>query len=140
MKILHIVLLTIICVISSSYSYGISQKEINMLNNIQNDYTDCAAYYHISSQCFLEKKDKTLQNDLKNSATIAMYTAMEIGAYIGMTEDAIKSRLEMSSETMNDLIKSNCINISSLLKRYTKNCKSIVENYNYVIKNLKPKQ
>jgi hypothetical protein len=53
--------------------------------------------------------------------------AREIGVSLGMTEDAMSSRMVNEMTTMN-LINNDCINVSSLLRRHAARCKQVVEN------------
>jgi len=54
--------------------------------------------------------------------------SIDVGSGIGMTTDAMLSRLEIQINQQKELIKNNCVNISSLFSRHSDRCKRVVEN------------
>jgi hypothetical protein len=58
----------------------------------------------------------------------ALKDATSIGRSIGMTQDAMASRLSNEMTMMKTLTNSDCVNASSLLNRYAIRCKQVLEN------------
>ena len=113
---------------------GISDRERQALNNTQHEMTTCAAYYEIVRRCAINRGRPNENTDAKviqnaNAATKRLFKdAGELGSSLGMTEDAMYSRTVNEMATMMDLVNNDCINISSLLRRYGLRWKQVVEN------------
>jgi hypothetical protein len=99
---------------------------LKKLNNLHAEMCTCVAYYKIVQKC--------LGDDPKHRATVAGYgvasnrlleMSFALADTIGLTNDAAQSRLTMAAQDMMQLMEKNCINISSLLSRYTERCLEI---------------
>ncbi|MCK6442809.1 hypothetical protein [Elstera cyanobacteriorum] len=112
----------------SNPSFGEEDKNLIIMKNLQSEYANCAAYYHISSLCFSSEKDRKLRENLEGLSEISIKRAILIGKKINMSSDAISSRLELSINNINDIMNNNCINISSILLRYGEKCKLSIDN------------
>jgi hypothetical protein len=53
--------------------------------------------------------------------------AFEVGDNIGMTSDAMASRLKMAIETQNELTEGKCANLAPLTSKYFSRCKAVAE-------------
>jgi len=58
---------------------------------------------------------------------------MKIGTSIGMTQDAMASRIRNEMTSMRTLMNEDCINVSSLLSRHAMRCKQVAENPDSVL-------
>ena len=61
-------------------------------------------------------------------AEVMLMLAMQIGDSIGMTTDAMMSRVKIESSSMQSLMRNDCVNFSSILERYALRCKHLIEN------------
>ena len=94
--------------------------------------TTCAVYYGVVRQCIRNRgrpneDGKTIQTT-DGVIDRLVKEARSIGTSLGMTEDAMSSRMVNDMTTMKTWINNDCINISSLLRRYAERCKQVVEN------------
>lgn len=111
------------------------------LNNFQQEVTECGVYFGLMAQC-AKNRDRSspseahrsrLAEDLAASERLANQLAVLVGLRIGLTEDAMVSRVDMSLADQKGLINANCMNSSSLIKRYALRCKKVLENADAVI-------
>ncbi len=122
----NILLLAAIALISiNSQSFGqISSDDhaISVLNNAQQEMVICVAYYKTVSICIANRGDhKTSQTYTKMAENLLVYSAV-IAIEIGLSQDAVISRNKIASEHMYNLMKGQCINISSAISRYGTSC------------------
>ena len=120
-------------VIGSAFARDeISDRERQALNNTQHEMTTCAAFYGLMKQCIVHRARPSEDGKIIQNADAAIERlvndAREIGSSLGTTEDAMYSRMVNDMTTMKDLVKNDCINISSLLRRYANRCEQVVEN------------
>jgi len=122
-----ITLMFIIAVSTTAQADSERDKNIKALNNLQHEMTTCVAFYAISRECMFKKDDPDTDKIDKITKTLSSHF-VEIGVGIGLSQDAITSRLHMEMDKMTELLNKNCMNISSLLDRYALRCKKITEN------------
>jgi 2-keto-4-pentenoate hydratase len=109
-----------------------SNREQQALNEVQYEMTTCAAFNMFARQCFINRG--RINEDAKaiQLATTSMQRllddAQRIGRSIGMTEDAMASRLNIEAKAMMTLAKNDCVNFSSLLARYGRRCKQVMDD------------
>jgi hypothetical protein len=106
----------------------LSGKEVTAWNNVQEEITQCAAFWQFFRACTPEG---VKNEDAEQAERIAKYfsdLAVDIGVKIGMTQDAMVSRLKMVMEDQAKLTKGKCVNFSSLGARYTARCKALGEH------------
>jgi len=103
----------------------LSERETQAWNNVQEELTACAAYWNVAKTCAPEdaKADELRQVDriIDHMNTLAL----KVGSRIGMTQDAMVSRLKMAIEDQAKLIQGKCVNFSSLMVRHLDRCKSL---------------
>jgi hypothetical protein len=123
--------LTFVLAIDST-SAQISDRERQALNNTQHEMTTCAVYYAMVRQCLLNRarpnEDGKLIQDTDGSIDRLVKDATRLGSSLGMTKDAMGSRMVNDRAMMRELINNDCINVSSLLRRYAARCKQVAEN------------
>ena len=105
-----------------------SDKEKTAWNNVQQEITTCAAFLSFGRACAPE--DATPELAARLSKTIDYFTAMatEVGNRIGMTQDAMQSRLKMELDDQSKLLRGSCVNYSSLMERHINRCKFVGEH------------
>jgi hypothetical protein len=114
-----------------------SQRERQALNNLQHEMTTCVAYFAITRQCVLNRNRPEEDAQLVQQASAAydrlLKEAISIGNVIGITPDAMVSRLHNQTTIMKALINDDCINVASLLSRHGMRCKQVAENPDSVL-------
>jgi len=93
----------------------------------------CYAYYNLMGQC-IGNQDPALAQQSNKTAGHLIGVLHPLGRGIGMTDDAMKSRLLLEIKQMQGEINDNCINVSSLLARHAMRCKQVVENGDSILK------
>jgi hypothetical protein len=109
-------------------STKLSGKEIAAWQDVQDEITQCAAFWQILRACV---PDGAKAEEVRQGDRVAKYfsdLAVEIGMKIGMTQDAMVSGLKMAIEDQAKLTEGNCVNFSSLAVRYTTRCKILGEH------------
>jgi hypothetical protein len=98
-----------------------------------NDASTCLAYYTILEACVVRTGDASLAAKIAQTREHLIGFAFELGNAIGMTEDAMLSRLAFEQEQMQTMIRNDCVNMSSLFQRHTTRCKQVVEEGDSVL-------
>jgi TonB family protein len=120
-----------VCLVSGSAS---AQDDVQRqaLNNLQGEMTKCAAYYAIGNECLRLRERPQEDAQLIQVGAAAKdrlsKQAVEIGIAVGITPDAILSRLSNEITSMKALINNSCINMASLLSRHAVRCKRVTED------------
>lgn len=111
---------------TSSLAQTAEEAEV-ALNNVHHEMVRCIGYNTIVASC-LRKRDGALADKYDKLAEHLLVLSNQIGQSIGMTEDAMNSRMTLEWSEMDKLIEHNCTNISSLTSRYAYRCKQVIEN------------
>jgi hypothetical protein len=105
-------------------SEELSERAVTAWNNVQQEITYCAAFWQIFRAC---APAAAKADEVQQAERVAKYfsdLAFVIGTKIGMTQDAMMSRLKMAMEDQSKLTEGKiCVNFSSLAVRYTARCK-----------------
>jgi hypothetical protein len=94
--------------------------------NIHQDMTTCIAFFRIVNRCLAKNSQYA-----KTAATYAkarddlLYKSILLGAQLGISEEEAKFRLGMATDEMMQLIKSNCVNLTSLLGKHLEKCTAV---------------
>jgi hypothetical protein len=102
--------------------------QLQVLNNLQQDYVECTAYFFLLSGALQKKGEADLADEYQQSLTLTMSKANQLGGSIGISENATSARLEMAMELMRGKINDNFNNMSILLNEHRKPCKQIVDS------------
>jgi hypothetical protein len=104
-----------------------SDKEIAAWNSVQEELTNCTAFWQRVKAC--AREDTTKEQLEQADRAIKLFTdlAFEVGDNIGMTSDAMASRLKMATENQNDLTEGKCGNLAPLMSKYFNRCKAVAE-------------
>jgi hypothetical protein len=107
---------------------SLSDKEKTAWNNVQQELTKCVVFFQFGKTCAPD--DATPESVARVSKMIDYFDAMaiEVGNRIGMTEDAMQSRLKMELDEQNKLLQGSCVNYPSLMERHIKQCKIVGEH------------
>ena len=104
------------------------QKTIRALNNLHDEMLACIAYYTIGHACTKDQLPPEITDRTAVAIKALREGSYEIGQMLGMTDDAMTSRLKMRADEMRRLTNESCINFSSLLSRYADRCKLVVQS------------
>jgi hypothetical protein len=107
-------------------------RETAALNNLQHEMSRCIAYQMIVAEC-VTARDPNLAAEYDKVAKHLFEFAFRVGSTIGMTEDAMTSRVVIERIEMQNLIQNDCVNISSLYSRHALRCKEVVEDGDSVL-------
>jgi hypothetical protein len=128
--------LWIAAVSSASPQVPLQQSERQALNNLQHEMTTCVVFYGIIRQCLINRgrsEDAQVIQQTTAAGDQVLKDAMKIGTSIGMTQDAMASRIRNEMTSMRTLMNEDCINVSSLLSRHAMRCKQVAENPDSVL-------
>jgi hypothetical protein len=104
------------------------QAQLRAMNAEQGRLSTCVAYFQVAKTC-LGNQDSVVSSNLEEHAKYMFMVSHTFGAQIGMSEDAMLSRLRLEHTEMMELMKSSCLNISSLLQRHAGECGKIIKSY-----------
>jgi hypothetical protein len=102
------------------------------LNNVQSEMSECLSYYANIKAC-VGSQDEGLSRGTQKTIDALTLMAVKVGRSIGMTQDAMMSRLGMFQKQQRELTQDNCANMSSLYTRHAARCKKVVENGDAVL-------
>ena len=108
------------------------EEMIAALNNVQHEASTCIAYYAIVERC-VGKDDPDLAAKTAQAREHLVEFGYMLGNTIGMTEDAMLSRLAIEQNQMQTMVRNDCVNMSSLLRRHAMRCKQLVEDGDSVL-------
>jgi hypothetical protein len=98
---------------NGAVAQGLDQKTIRAFNNLQEEMTTCMAYYMFGQACMKDQMTPETTQRAAAAFNALNESSFEIGQSLGMTVDAMISRLEMSAGEMRRLTNNSCINFSS---------------------------
>lgn len=113
---------------TAAFAQAVSDKETRALSNVQHEMSTCVAYYSIVQQCMERSNFTEGAQRHKQVVEQLILHAVKVGSSIGMTMDAMRSRIQIESDQQQTLIRDNCSNTSSLYTRHADRCKRVVEN------------
>jgi hypothetical protein len=108
------------------------QRLQTAMNNVQQEMVECTSYYYTFSTC-IGNSDKKTMDGMRGIADQFLERSAQVAGAIGMTTDAVASRLKMAQQDQFNLIKKDCVNISSLISRYQDRCELIWRDFKAVV-------
>jgi hypothetical protein len=120
------------CLLVGSAAFA-EDKTIDALNNLQMEMTVCAAYYGQVKTC-VEGQNEALGATAQQAIDVLTRRLFNVGKALGISQDAMLSRLQMAQDEQNKLLKGDCINMASLFTRHADRCKIVVDNADVVVK------
>jgi|SoiMethySBSTD1v2_1073268.scaffolds.fasta_scaffold00799_48 hypothetical protein len=124
-------LLALLATVASSAVLADDMAQIRQaMNNLQHEMTQCSAFFALSAACIedMPKPDaKKLAANYNKAGLEILGKAWEIGASLGMTDDAMNSRAMLATDEMKELVSDSCTNIASALVRYGSSCKELYQ-------------
>jgi hypothetical protein len=120
------------CLLVGSSAFA-EDKTIDALNNLQMEMTVCAAYYGQVKAC-VGGQNEALSEATQQTIDLLTKRLFNVGKTLGVSQDAMLSRLQMAQDEQNKLLKGDCINMASLFTRHADRCKVVVENADVVVK------
>ncbi|WP_210496604.1 hypothetical protein [Microvirga antarctica] len=118
---------------TSVSAQSLSVKEERALSNVQHEMSTCVAYYTVVKQCMIKSNFQDSARAHGQIADQLNVLAAKLGSSIGMTVDAMRSRIQLEYDDQQNLIANNCSNTSSLFTRHSARCKQVVENTDSVL-------
>lgn len=109
-------------------------RETYAMNNLQHEMTTCANYFLLLERC-VSNTPGTGDTGKRygEQANLTIEKALRIGEAIGMTSDAMKSRMKADGDEIMRLIEGNCVNISSAMSRYMGRCETVATKPKQII-------
>ena len=102
-----------------------------IFTNLQQDFTNCYAYYKVSEQG-VKRSKSDIKDDgvikLAEAAERSLLGAVKVGSFINMKPEAIKARAELSVKDMAKQIDSDYVNISILIVKYGEMCNDLLND------------
>lgn len=99
------------------------------LSNLQHQFTTCVAYFTTAKMCILGRKqdgDASALKVVQGAIDSVIELQLKTGEAINMTQDAVVSRTALELKEMADLMKGNCVNLSSLIARHGDRCREVI--------------
>jgi hypothetical protein len=122
---------TAICLLASSAALA-EDNTVPALNNLQMEMTVCVAYYSQVKTC-VGPQNEALNVSTQKTIDLLTKQLFNVGKTIGVSQDAMLSRLQMAQDEQNKLLKGDCINMASLFTRHADRCKVVVERSDDVL-------
>lgn len=132
MKTILICLFAILPNLAGAQQGELDKKLRYAMNELQGEMITCVAYYRIGKEC-LGDKEPQLSRDMQTSTDHLIDLSGRVGKAIGLTDDAMLSRLKLSMKEQMSLMNNNCINIASLLERHAMRCKKVVQDADAIL-------
>ena len=109
-----------VCFVGAQSAAGQDDAKLrNAMNNAQEEMIQCAAYFNIVAVCLaVSNKPASTINGYRQQSGLLLEKSIRLSEFTGITVDAMKSRFEMANKDDMTLLRSSCVNISSLLSRY----------------------
>ena len=100
-----------------------------VLSNMQKDYIACYSFYKIGAEYVRKTNgDENIIEGIERSSDTSLKLAHETGEIIGMTSDEMSIKVKSEMKNQLDLINNNFKNAEILLKKYSQNCKNLIED------------
>ena len=123
-----ILLIFIITPFSLNANENAKEKKVAkyVMENIQKDYVNCYSFYKVAAQSFKDAgKDKSIIDNLENSADVSLKYNYELGEIMGLNPEVMS---QMTKDNVDKFIKLAKKDFSLLAKDYGMMCKNLVEN------------
>jgi hypothetical protein len=118
---------------TSSFAEDKATQYGNALNNVHMELAVCTAYFTNVVRCAPAEHQKEVREKTKPVLESMSKSALRIAKTIGLTQDAMASRLLMATEEQTKLMNNSCVNLSSLYTRHGQRCKQLGENPDSVL-------
>jgi hypothetical protein len=99
-------------------------------NELSSEMIECGQYFLVSWACFTDFPNPDAEaaaNDYRAASDRISQLAFQVGKSVGLTEQAVASRMRLANDSLNKTINKNCTNISILQERYATFCKNLTQ-------------
>ena len=97
-----------------------------VMENIQKDYVNCYSFYKVAAESFkTANKEKSLVENLENSADVALKYYFDLGEIMGLNPEVMA---QITKDKVNNFVKLAKNDFKSLAKKHGLICKNLVEN------------
>ena len=135
-----VVLVFSVVIAATAHAETFTQQQTDALNNLQEEFATCGAFYRTEIACATPEWKAKLQTQLDPTLKLFDLMAVSIGSKIGMTQDAIEQRLRRVFEQQSRLTNGKvCLNFDSLYARLNSRCKQLAEHPESIIDEYKQK-
>ena len=108
-----------VCFVGAQGAAGQDAAKLrDALNNAQAEMIQCAAYFDVVAACLAvsNKEPSTIEAYQRHSQEL-MLNGHKLSELTGITDDAMMSRYKIAHQDHMTLLRSSCVNISSLYSR-----------------------
>ncbi len=109
-------------------------SQTDALSNLQMEMSVCIAYYNFMKTCSPDQMQADTAAKVDPVIQLLTKRAFVVGTSIGMTNDAMLARQQMSYTDQTQIIQNSCTNFSSLYVRHGERCKRVVENSDSILR------
>lgn len=117
---------TMFCAISRAEESA--PEEIAAWRQLSNEHIECVAFYSLVGICMESPNDKSLSGRAMKMQGIMLERTVRLTAKAKLKFETIDARSKLSMGSMTGEIGKDCGNISILLAKYGKTCRSLFEN------------
>ena len=118
----------VVCFVGAQSAAGQDATKVrNAVNNAQGEMIQCAAYFNVVAACLAMSNKKPGEIDgYRRQSNLLLEKSIKLSEITGITVDAMKSRTNKDHMA---LLRSDCVNFSSLLSRYMDRCEFVATNF-----------
>ena len=100
-----------------------------VLSNMQKDYISCYSFYKIGAE-YVRKTNgnKNIVEGIERSSDISLKLAHETGEIMGMMSDKMSIMVKSEMKIQLELFDNDFNKATILLKKYSQNCKNLIED------------
>jgi hypothetical protein len=106
----------------------LTQKQRDVLNNVQMEYSVCVAFYNNMKTCAPKAMAAEAQQKLEPIIKSLLARALQIGQDIGMSNDAIAARFKTVSDDQVTKMKKSCDNLPVINGEHATRCIQLRNN------------
>ena len=109
----------VVCFVGAQSAAGQDAAKVrNAVNNAQGEMIQCAAHFNVVAACLAVSNKKLSAIDgYRRHSDELLSRSLKLSEITGITVDAMKSRYDMANKDHMTLLRSDCINFSSLVSR-----------------------
>ena len=114
---------------------GLSKEEA--INEFSSECAQCAGYFTVSSRCFVSSGQLQGEDKASIKTTTFFYQLQYSAAKAaGVSDKATEARFALVLDAISNDMDKNCVNITVLIKKYAKFCKTLAEYPDQILNQL----
>jgi hypothetical protein len=121
----------VVCFVGAQSAAGQDAAKLRAaMNSAQHEMIQCAAYFNVVAACLaVSNKAASTIDGYRRFSDELLSRSLKLSEVTGITGDAMKSRYDMANKDHIALLRSDCVNISSLFSRYMDRCEFVATNF-----------